>query len=481
MNERRKRNLPAIHQPDELLIGRFPPQAIALEESILGAVILEDECYHMVADMLLPEVFYREQNGIVCKAIVSLKNRNEKVDLITVVDELRRLGELEIAGGAYYISTLTNRVGSAANIESHMRMLLEKYIKRTCIQSSTELIRNSYDETTDALENLETYEKNLITLSSQLFIDKMADTTVLDKQFIDDNIELTSRTGAIIGITSGFRDLDIFSGGWQNSDLIIMAGRPGMGKTALAIQCAMNAALAGQPAAIFSLEMSRKQVYKRLLSQISDIPHDFFKKGLDKDSLSLLQPYRDRLTKAPLYIDDSGSLSIFDFRQKARKLMREKKIKLIILDYLQLMHSDGKSNREQEISQISRGLKATAKELDIPIIALSQLSRETERGNAHKIPKLSDLRDSGAIEQDADIVGFIYRPEYYNITHDGEGNSTKGLAKFIIAKNRHGAIDDVDLKWKGECMQFKNYVTTYEEKLSELADNTGFVNEGHKF
>ncbi len=462
----------------ESIEGRMQPNNIELEEAVLGALLLEHNSYTKIADIFFPDLFYKEQNQKVAKAIINLKNSDFPVDILTVTQELKRMDELAFVGGAYYVSKLTDRIASSSNIESHVRIILQDYIKREAILSATELIKNAYDQTTDVFDIIDEYEKSSTRLTSKLFISKSTSSESLFQEVIEQNEKITTNPSEVIGVPTGFYDIDRIMGGCQKSDLIILAARPGMGKTALALCVARNVVKKNKPVAIFSLEMSALQLYKRMASQETEIPHDIIKNGMDKGTETLFKRDMATLRKSPLFIDDTGALTIFELRNKARKLKREEGIEMLIIDYLQLMSGGGKEgNREQEISTISRGLKGLAKELDIPIMALSQLSRQVEnRPGGAKIPQLSDLRDSGSIEQDADIVWFLYRPEYYGISYDADNQPTKGLAKLITAKNRHGALEDIDLRWVGGLTKFINYGSTTEmfEQPSNLPANEDF-------
>lgn len=444
----------------EYLEPLLPPQNIELEDAVLGAILLEQDAWFPIADIFSPDLFYKEQNQIIAEAIITLKNNNEGTDILMVTTQLKKMGKLEYVGGSYYVSGLTNRIASSANIQFHARILMQEAIKREAIISGTTLIKKSFETASDCFDVIDEWEKSLTAITSKLFTSKSTTSLMLCNKVLEHNKLITTRINDVIGVPSGFVDIDRLMAGWQKSDLLILAARPGMGKTALALRWARHAAIAKKPTAIFSMEMSETQLYKRLCSQETDIPLDqFTKTGMDADTVTLFNRDMEELKHAPLFIDDAGGLTIFELRNKARKLKREENIELIIIDYLQLMSGTGKEgNREQEVSVISRGLKSLAKELDIPIIALSQLSRTVEsRPGSSKIPQLSDLRDSGAIEQDADIVFFIYRPEYYGIMYDSNNNSTIGLAKLIIAKNRHGALEEIDLKWIGSCTKFTDY------------------------
>lgn len=466
--------------------GKLPPQAVDLEEVILGALLLEQDCYYEIADILTEELFYKEQHGKVAKAIINLKDNGNKVDILTVTQELKRTGDLEMVGGAYFVSSLTNRVASSANIEFHARLLQEKYALRETIRSSTELIRGAYQDAADFSDVIGKWESDLQHLTDKLFMTKTTSLKQLDEHLLRDNSIMNSNSTAVVGVPTGYSEMDIVTGGWQPSDLIILAARPGMGKTALMLCYARNTALQGLPVALFSLEMSALQLYKRMVSQETWIPlEQLTKVGMDPATEALYNKEKAKLLAMPLHIDDSPNLNIFDLKSKCRKLKREKKIKLIIIDYIQLMSGVGNfsGNREQEVSQISRSLKLLAKELEIPIIALSQLSRQVEnRPGGGKKPQLSDLRDSGSIEQDADMVQFIYRPEYYGMQVNDKNESVVGKAEVIIAKNRHGATTDVSLRWVGSNVLFLDIddnrtVLPSTDQLGQLFTNNNFLNK----
>lgn len=458
-NERNKRSKTSlINKTDISEIGKLPPQAIELEEAVLGAALLERDALNVIIDILTPESFYKEQNGKVFQAVLNLFKASEPIDILTVTQELKRMGELEFVGGSYYVSSLTNRIASSANIEFHARIVAQKFLQRELIRVNSKTIRLAYEDSSDVFELFDEHEKEITSIVSGISVSKGQTSSNLYSKVLERNQKIIKNPNSVIGVPSGFYELDSLTNGWQKSDLIILAARPGMGKSAKALSLAKTAALKGHPVAIFSLEMSAEQLYIRLASQETEIPHEIIKEGMDVDTETLFKRDMEALRQAPLFIDDSGALSVFQLRNRARKLKQEEKIELIVIDYLQLMTGVGdEGNREQEVSNISRGLKALAKELDIPIIALSQLSRQVEnRPGGGKRPQLSDLRDSGSIEQDADMVMFIYRPEYYGITVDDVGNSTLGVAEIIIAKNRHGKTTSVYLKFIGKLMKFVN-------------------------
>lgn len=443
-------------------LGKLPPQAVDLEEAVLGALMLEKDALSVVIDIVKAESFYKDTHQKIFEAITNLFQKSSPVDLLTVSAELRTLGYLEIIGGAYYLTQLTDRVVSAANIEYHARIISQKYIQRELIQISSQIITNAYDETTDIFDLLDTAEKSLFEVAQN---NLRRDTQKIDdimRTAVDALEKLRDRTDSLTGVPSGFTALDRVTSGWQPSDLVIIAARPAMGKTAFVLSCARNAAvLHDKPVAVFSLEMSSLQLVNRLISGETEIEQEKLKRGTLADhEWTQLHSRIGKLTEAPLLIDDTPALNVFEFRAKCRRLKAQYDIQMVIVDYLQLMHgkADGKGgNREQEIGSISRALKSVAKELNIPVIALSQLSRAVEsRPAASKRPQLSDLRESGSIEQDADMVLFLYRPEYYGLTEDEEGNSTAGIAEIIIAKHRNGELATVPLKFVGKFVKFQD-------------------------
>ena len=400
--------------------GKLPPQAIELEEAVLGALMLDNEALSDTIDILKPEYFYRMEHQKIFDAIIVLFNESKPVDILTVIEQLKKAGELENIGGAFYITQLTNNVASSANTEYHARIIVEKFIQRSLIQISSNIIKDAFDETIDVFDLLSKAEQDLFSVtegSLRKSYDKMS---VLITNAIQSIEELKNKKDGLSGVPSGFSKLDRVTSGWQKSDLIIIAGRPGMGKTALVLTMARNIAINHKtPIGIFSLEMSSDQLVNRLISSESEIPSGKLRKGNleEYEFVQLHEKIRD-LAEAPIYIDDTPGLSVFELRAKARRLVKNHGVQIIIVDYLQLMTAGGNKsgNREQEISTISRSLKGIAKELKIPVIALSQVNRGVEsRTSTSKRPILADLRESGAIEQDADIVTFIYRPEYYKI------------------------------------------------------------------
>ncbi len=444
-----------------LVMGKMPPQALELEVVVLGALLLEQDAFATVSEILKPEYFYQESHQYVFQAITNLFMQQQPIDMLTVMEELKKMGKLEAIGGAFYISQLTTKVASAAHIDYHARIIWQKYLQREIIRVSSELQTKSYDETIDVNDLLEEAENSFFSLSQG----QMKREAIQINPVIDEAIarikEASKREDGLSGIASGFTDLDRITSGWQKSDLIIIAARPAMGKTALMLTMARNIAIEfKQPIAIFSLEMSNIQLVNRLIVSETELPSEKIKNGnLKSWEWEQLDHKVSTLIDSPMYIDDTAGLSIFELRAKCRRLKSKYDIGIIVIDYLQLMNASGMSpgSREQEVSLISRSLKGLAKELDVPIIALSQLNRgvESRTGDA-KRPQLSDLRESGAIEQDADMVLFIHRPEYYKITEDIDGNSLLGIAEIIIAKHRNGATADIKLRFRQELARFQN-------------------------
>ena len=462
-----KRNPIIGHKVDKSTIislerGKIPPQSVDLEEVVLGAMMIDKKGVDEVIDILHPDVFYKDAHRHIYEAIFKLFETSEPVDLLTVSSQLKKNGKLEVVGGDFYLIKLTQKVASSAHIEFHARIILQKYIQRSLIKISNEIIEDAYDEATDVFDLLDNAESKLYDVT-QGNLKRSAETAqnlvIQAKKRIE---EIANKEG-LSGIPSGFDKVDKLTSGWQPSDLIIIAARPGMGKTALTLSMARNMAVNNNvPVAFFSCEMSSVQLITRLISSETGLSSEKLRTGrLEKHEWEQLNVKVKALEKAPLFIDDTPSLSIFDLRAKARRLASQHGIKLIVIDYLQLMTAGGTQkggNREQEISTISRNLKALAKELNVPVIALSQLSRAVETRGGSKRPILSDLRESGAIEQDADIVSFIYRPEYYKIDEwdDEERTPTQGQAEFIVAKHRNGGLENIRLKFIGQLGKFDN-------------------------
>ncbi|MDE3212146.1 MAG: replicative DNA helicase [Bacteroidota bacterium] len=457
-----------------MVFGKIPPQAKELEEAVLGAIMIEKNAFDVIVEILKPECFYVEANQRIFRAMQGLQQKNSPIDLLTVVEELRFREELDLVGGPYYVTKLTNSIVSSANIETHARLVLQKFIQRELIRISGEIIHDAYEDATDVFDLLDDAESKLFEITNNhLRKDYASIDTVLVKtiQRIED---LRTRQEEITGVPTGFASMDHITYGWQASDLIILAARPSVGKTAFALNLARNAALhPTKPTAVgfFSLEMSAGQLVQRILSAESEIWLEKIARGKleEHEMKQLYKKGIEKLASAPIHIDDTAALNIFELRAKCRRLKNKHNVGLIIIDYLQLMSGAGEnrnSNREQEISRISRDLKGLAKELQIPIIALSQLSREVEkRKEGNKMPQLSDLRESGAIEQDADMVMFLYRPEYYDITTNEMGESNKGETHVRIAKHRNGQLETIKLK---ALLHIQKFI---EGDTDEFADN----------
>ncbi len=471
-------SLAAIHSLAQQ--GRLQPQAVDLEEAVLGALMLEQDALNSVIDILKSEFFYKEQHQKIYASICRLFANSHPVDILTVTNELKTQGELEFVGGAYYITQLTNRVASAANIEFHSRIISQKYIQRELIKIASEIEYDAYEDTTDVLELLDKTESSLLSIGEKNFRSDYSDMQSIIREAIKEIEAVKEHENGLSGVPSGFTKLDRVTSGWQKANLIILAARPSMGKTAFALTMARNIAVDFKKAvAFFSLEMSAVELVMRLISSESQLTSDKLKKGNLQDyEWAQLNTKVTSLIDAPLYIDDTPALTIFELRAKCRRLKQKHDISMIFIDYLQLMQgsAEAKGNREQEISMISRQLKALAKELRIPVLALSQLSRAVETRGGTKKPILSDLRESGAIEQDADIVMFIYRPDYYKIDQDEKGD-TRGMADIIIAKHRNGATDEVRLRFISTFAKFADDDSTEFDTQDYISPNNGFDNE----
>ncbi len=457
-DRKQKRRAAGAGDLGTMVYGKVPPQARELEEAVLGAIMLEKGAFDTVIETIRnPECFYVDAHQRIFRAMQSLANKSQPIDILTVVEELRSKEELEMVGGPYHVTRLTNAVVSAANIESHARIIIEKFIQRELIRISGEILTDAYEDSTDVFDLLDDAESKLFEITNSHMKSTMQSIDSVLVDTIKRIEDLRHRNEDVTGISSGFKPLDKVTYGWQNSDLIILAARPAVGKTAFALNLARNAIMnpvKPTPVAFFSLEMSAAQLVQRVLAAESEIMLEKIARGKmeEHEMKQLYTKGIQRLSQAPLFIDDTAALNIFELRAKCRKLKNKYNIGMVIIDYLQLMSGTGENrngNREQEISNISRNLKGLAKELNIPIIALSQLSRAVEQRGAKegsRIPQLSDLRESGAIEQDADMVMFLYRPEYYDMTTNAEGEDQKGLTEVKIAKHRNGSLDTIRLK-----------------------------------
>ena len=451
--------------------GKLQPQAVELEQAILGALLIDNESLSDAIDSLREEYFYKMEHQKIFSAIVELFNKTQPVDILTVSEELKRMKQLEKVGGISYITELTNNISSSSNTEFHARIVAEKYIKRSLISISNNIIGEAFDDSIDIFDLLNKAEEKLFSVTEGTIRKSYDKMSLLIKGALD-NIEiLRNKEDGLSGIPSGFTNLDRVTSGWQNSDLIIIAARPGMGKTALALTMARNIAIDHSRAiGFFSLEMSSEQLVNRLIASEAELSSNKLRKGYLKDhEMVQLHQKIKYLSDAEIFIDDTPALTVFELRAKARRLVKNHNVSIILIDYLQLMQAGNNSgNREQEISTISRSLKSIAKELKIPVIALSQVNRgvETRSSVGSKRPILSDLRESGAIEQDADIVTFIYRPEYYKITEWENGDDCHGQAEIIIAKHRNGALKNIRVKFISEFARFSNL--EYNEEIDSI-------------
>lgn len=439
---------------------KLPPQVVDIEKCVLGALMLEKDSITVIVDILKADYFYDHANRKIFSAILDLFNANLPIDIKTVINQLKKNNELEEVGGVFYIQSLTERVISAANIEYHAFLIFECAIKREIISIGSEMQRHAFEESTDPFDLIDNAEKKLLAISSNTIKRNYTDIKTILRETISDIESKKDTKFGVTGVASGFKSLDAITSGWQKSDLIIVAARPGMGKTAFMLSLVRNAAVVNKiPVAMFSLEMSSSQLVSRLISSESNLESEKIRKGmLENYEMEQLKIKTKAISEAPIFIDDTPALSIFELRTKCRKLKLQNDIQMIVVDYLQLLTTDlNKSsfNREQEIATISRSLKSLAKELDVPIITPSQLSRAVEVRGGDKRPMLSDLRESGAIEQDADIVMFLYRPEYYGIFEDDLGNNTQGITEVIIAKHRNGPLDTALIKFVGPYVKFE--------------------------
>lgn len=460
--------------------GKLPPQDIFCEECILGSLMLEREAITNVIALLSPECFYKSAHQEIFKSIEILYNLNKPVDILTVTTDLRSRGQLEIAGGPFYITQLTSRIASGANIETYTATLIEKYLARELIKVSTETIRKAFEDSTDVFD---------LIAETDISISKVNEYSVKGGSFkhVSDSSsksfesakrrEIMRKEGKTSGVTTGLKELNTLTGGWQPSDLIIIAARPGMGKTSLMLKHALTAAMAKVPVCIYTLEMSDERLIDNLLLMLSDVDKDKFKNGyMSQDDWSNLTHAKTQLDKLPIYIDPNPSVSMRYIKANSRVMSKKGKCGMILIDYLQLIDvstTERNRNREQEIAKASREAKVIAKELNIPVILLCQLSREVEK-RSDKKPQLSDLRESGAIEQDADVVAFIYRPEYYGMSEDAQGNSLKGVGKIILAKNRNGATDESKFRYNESMTKISDYEI---DNTFTLQANTDFDNK----
>ncbi len=460
--------------------GKLQPQAIELEQAILGALMIDNESLSDAIDSLREEYFYKSEHQKIFRAIINLFNHTQPVDILTVSEELKRMGEIESVGGLAYISELTNNIASSSNTEFHARIIAEKFIKRSLISISNNIIGDAFNDSVDIFDLLNTAEEKLFTVTEGTLRKSYDKMSTLIKGALENIETLRNKEDGLSGVPSGFSYLDRITSGFQKSDLIICAARPGMGKTAFALTMTRNIAIDHNAAiGFFSLEMSAEQLVNRLIASEAELAAGKLRRGdLANHEMIQLHEKIKHLSDAPIYIDDTPALTIFELRAKARRLVKNHSVEIIIIDYLQLMSAGGNSgNREQEISTISRSLKGIAKELKIPVIALSQVNRgvESRTGIGSKRPVLSDLRESGAIEQDADIVTFIYRPEYYKIYEWDNGDDSRGQGEIIIAKHRNGSLANVRLKFTAEFAKFSELDYFDDGFLSNDEDTSSMI------
>ena len=454
--------------------GRVLPHALDLEEAVLGALMLEKDGIITVQDYLTSASFYSDTHRIVYNAIAQLSTELKPIDLLTVTEKLKQQKQLKAIGGAQFLARLTQKVASAANLEYHATIVAQKYVQRELIRASDEILQRSFDESKDLADLLNFAEQEIFKVAEGHISKEVQSSGNIMRETLRLIEEASKKGGKINGVPTGFRDLDKLTLGWQPSDMIIIAARPSMGKTAFVLSMARNIAVEEQkPVAFFSLEMSATQLMMRLLVAEAQLDSRDVRSGrLTPEQWNHLEKSAKPLSEAPIYIDDTPALPVTEFRSKVRKLKAQHDIQLIIIDYLQLMTGpqDTKGNREQEVAYISRTLKAIAKELNIPIIALSQLNRSVESQGGSKRPQLSNLRESGAIEQDADIVAFIHRPEYYGLSQLEDGTPTKNLAEIIVAKHRNGATDTIRMKFLNDYAQFSDFEPLAGDSLASSGE-----------
>ncbi len=459
-NQKRKEK---VEQPLELGYGHVMPQAPEIEKAVLGALMIDKDAYLEVCELLRPESFYEPRNQMVYEAIQKLSIEQSPVDVLTVTDKLGRLGKLDEVGGPTYVAELSSRVATSANIEYHAKVVAEKALARQMIHYVSVIGKKTFDETYDIKDVVQEAESTLFELTQKNMKKDYSPLGPIIGRAVDIVEKAHSNTGGLTGISTGFYKLDDMTCGWQDSDLVIIAGRPAMGKTAFALSLAKNIAIDQKiPMAFFSLEMTDVQLANRLMANVCEIEGKKLLSGqLDREDWKRLDKNLSYMTEAPLFVDDTEGLSIMELRTKARRLKAEHDIKLIMVDYLQLMTASGMkyNSRQEEVSLISRSLKGLAKELNVPVLALSQLNRgvESREGVEGKRPQLSDLRESGAIEQDADMVVFLHRPDYYGIYQSEDGTKDyRGMAEVIISKHRKGATGIIVLGFKGQFTRFEN-------------------------
>ena len=478
-DNRKKNNGKKGTSPIDPNFAHVQPQAVEIERVVLGALMVDSDAFSVVSELLKPETFYEPRHQKIYEAIRNMNMDERPVDIMTLNDELSKMGEIDKVGGVDYLMEISSQVASAAHVESHARILAEKYMQRQLIHFAGDIETKAYDSSVDVDELMQQAEGSLLQISQNNMKQDFTQVAPVVKNAVEILQRAASNKGGLTGIPTGYVGMDEITSGWQASDLVIIAGRPAMGKTSFALSIAKNVAVDyGVPIGFFSLEMNNVQLVNRLISNVCEVSGRKILNGqLDPSDWERLDKRIGRLTDAPIYVDDTPGLSVFELRTKARRLVREKGVKIIMIDYLQLMNANGMKfgSRQEEVSTISRSLKGLAKELDIPVLALSQLSRNVENreGLEGKRPQLSDLRESGAIEQDADMVLFVHRPEYYHIYQDEKGNDLHGMAQIIIAKHRKGSTGDVLLNFRGEFTRFQD--PTEAATSSPVADGGGEI------
>lgn len=439
--------------------GKIIPQAIPVEAAILGAVMLDKNAMSEILDVLNPSMFYLPAHVKIFEAMLSIFNKTQPIDLLTVHEELKKSGDIEVVGGPAYLAELTSTVGSSQNIEMHARIIAQKHIQRELIRVSNEIIKDSFEDTKDVFDLLDMAEKELFSITDNNLRRSYSSFSVLASEVSRHLEEARNKPDGLTGVPTGFSELDKLTSGWQKSDFIIIAARPSVGKTAFVISMALSAAKQDFPVAIFSLEMSSLQMAQRIISIEAQISSKSIRDGkMNDDEMKRLHYTLQKDGDLKLFIDDTPQLNIFELRAKCRRLKMQHNISMIVIDYLQLMSAGGdskmKGTRDLEVGAISRALKSIAKELDVPVIALSQLNRSVETRTGEKRPQLSDLRESGSIEQDADIVAFIYRPDMHNLK---DGNPIQGPiveAELMVSKHRNGALGNIKMDFVKEYAQY---------------------------
>ena len=461
---------------DELRHGNIPPHSTDAEVAVLGAMLIDKDAVSKVVEVVDAECFYHDKHVLIFKAMMAMFERGVTIDLVSLSDQLQRDGTLERVGGMFALTEISVRTVSSANVEYHARIVLERFLKRQLIKVAGDIAQQCYDETTDALDEVDRAEQRIFEVAEKRLRRSYSGMKKLTKDAIERIFSMSAGDGdGITGVPTGFTQLDQLLSGLQPSDLVIVAARPSMGKTAFALSVAREASRRGKAVGIFSLEMSAQQLVLRLISADAQVGLQALRSGrLSGAEMHEIVTRVDSLMNAQIYIDDSAGLSPVEFRAKCRRMKMEHKIDLVMVDYLQLMHAPKAESREREISVISHTLKAVAKELNIPVIALSQLNRTLE-ARADKRPMLSDLRESGSIEQDADVVMFIHRPEYYKITAFEDGRSTENIAEIIVGKQRNGPTGDIRLFYQKELAAFHDL--TFNRDAFDVAPDVGLLPE----